>query len=495
MIGVTIGIGDYWHLAQRAAESMSARTGLRCIVLAEDHLRRAGLAGRPAAWLKLWLWDFVEDDRVLWFDADTLCLREWNPADFADGQAVVATRDWSWRTGIQAEAESVGVPVDEYFLSSIMLLHRPIHEPLLRLAREILPRTSGRVYEQTALNAARHRLGLPIKWLDRRFNWSLFGLGNLQEDAAPIVAHFNSDDLRRKQCAVGATNCSAISTAGSPGDDVEVAAFGQLGDRFYRYSRIGHDERPILLRADGTIGHGGGAAERFWFVRRTSVGLSLVIGSETERTCELTLEKDGVWRGHWAAYERMPIELMKYRGQVLSDLLGDRERDWSGVELGIFEGNLSEFLLRELPRLRLWMVDRWRSPKPGERYYDDPYIRLVDQERMDQALLRTVRVTEFASDRRIILLADQVRAAQCVPDGSLDFVFVDSDHSEAGTLEAIDAWWHKLRPGGLMAGHDLDYPGFPGVRQAVERASADRGVPWRLESDYVWYMRIPVRGD
>lgn len=495
MRGVTIGIGEYEVLAQRAASSMAASTGLQCTVLTEEHLRQAGLEGRPAAWLKLWLWDFVEDNRVLWFDADTCCLRRWNPADFADDTAVVAARDWYWRNGIQAEAESVRMPADEYFLSSIMLLYRPAHEPLLRLAREILPHTSGRVYEQTALNAARHRLGLPIKWLDRRFNWSLFGLGNLQADAAPIVAHFNSDDLRRKQSVIAATNHSASPTVENPGDDVDVAAFTQLGDRFYRYSRIGHDERPILLRADGTIGHGGGAAERFWFVRRTPVGASLVIGSETECTCELTLEKDGVWRGHWAAYERMPIELMKYRGQVLIDLLGDREGEWNGVELGIFEGNLSEFLLRELPRLRLWMVDRWRSPKPGERYYEDPYIRLVDQERMDQALLRTVRVTEFASDRRIILLGDQVCAASCVADGSLDFVFVDSDHSEAGTLEAIDAWWRKLRPGGLMAGHDLDYPGFPGVRQAVERSSAQRGVPWHLESDYVWYMRTPVQGD
>ena len=491
MIGVTIGVGEYRALAERAAASMAARTGLRCVVLDEDHLRRAGLIGRPAAWLKLWLWDFVDDERVLWFDADTFCLRDWNPLDSADGAAVVATRDWSWRAGIQAEAESVQVPADEYFLSSVMLLQRSAHEPMLRLAREILPHTSGQVYEQTALNAARLRLALPVKWLDRRFNWSLFGAGNLQVDAAPIVAHFNSDELRRAQRGIGAVELAASALASVPGGEIDVTAFAELGDKYFRYSRIGHDERPILLRSDGTIGHGGGAAERFWFVRRSPTGPRLVIGSETERTCELALDSDGVWRGRWDAYERMPIELMKYRGQVLIDLLGDRQRTWSGVELGIFEGNLSEFLLREMPRLRLWMVDRWHSPLPGERYYEDPYIRQVGQNQMHQALLRTVRITEFAADRRVILLVDQLRAAQCVADGSLDFVFVDSDHSEAGTLEAIDAWWSKLRPGGLMAGHDLDYPGFPGVRRAVESTAAQRGLPWRTEADYVWCFQVP----
>ena len=137
---------------------------------------------------------------------------------------------------------------DEYFLSSIMLLNRPVHEPMLRLAREILPHTSGRVFEQTALNAARYRLGLPMKWLDRRFNWSLFGEGNLHESGAPIVAHFNSDSLRREP-----PNLSI----GSDSNEVQSSAFEQLGDKFYRYSRIGHDERPLLLRADGTIGLGG----------------------------------------------------------------------------------------------------------------------------------------------------------------------------------------------------------------------------------------------
>jgi len=91
----------------------------------------------------------------------------------------------------------------------------------------------------------------------------------------------------------------------------------------------------------------------------------------------------------------------------------------------------------------------------------------------------------------MILVADQVRAADCVAEGSLDFVFVDSDHSKAGTLEAIDTWWSKVRPGGLMAGHDLDYPGFPGVREAVEETAARRGLRWSAESDFVWYFRVP----
>ena len=59
-------------------------------------------------------------------------------------------------------------------------------------------------------------------------------------------------------------------------------------------------------------------------------------------------------------------------------------------------------------------------------------------------------------------------AAANVLDGSLDLVFIDADHSEAGVLADLHAWVPKVRPsdrelgvGGIVAGHDLcaDHPG------------------------------------
>lgn len=483
MIGVTIGVGDYRPLAERAAASMAQHTVLRCVVLGDEHYRRAGLVGKTPALLKLWLWDFVDEEEVLLFDADAICLRPWNPAALGGGAAVVATRDWIWRAGIQAEADSVSVPAEEYFLACLLILNRGSHRTMLHAARDIYPQTSKRVQEQTALNAARYRLGVPLRFLDRRYSWSLFGRGNLHRDAAVITGHYNDGELRSSFAAICDT---------PPAGEVDEAAFASLGDRYYRYSRVGHDERPLLLRRDGTIGSGGGDAERFWFVRQSGGQPTLVIGSETTVTCELHLDADGVWPGRWVDYERMPIELAPHRSQVLLDLLGDRQRPLCGAEIGVFEGPTSAVLLRELPRLRLWMVDRWAAPQPGERYWQDPYMRGVPQAQMDLALHKTLRATDFARDRRAVMIADLGVAAAGMADGTLEFVFCDADHSAEGTLEAIDAWWPKLRPGGLLAGHDLDYPGFPGVRQAVEETAFRRNLPWGHGDDYVWYFRLPT---
>jgi len=581
MIGVCIGVGEYLPLARQAAATMSEHTGLQCVVLSNEHYQAAGFTDQPphllkpsrsvrrsvsprrtsrvserlayagvakvpsAARLKLRVWDFVDDQDVLLFDADTVCLRDWNPAELAGTGRLHAVRDWTWRDGVQREAAATGVPAAEYFLSSLLLLNRPQHEQMLRLAEKLYPTIPTNVYEQNALNAARRQLNLPVTFLDRRYCWSRFGAGGLHEQAGVIVGHYNDDEFRARWQFYGSN-----TSVGA----VDADAFSSMGNKYYRYSRIGYDERPLFLRDDGTIGDGGGAAERFWFVTANVDGPGtgsffaqetipsphrattekcacpraspkLIIGGEDDVTCELTRHGDGIWRGAWTAYERMPIEFMLHRGQVIVDLLGRRRRsgagsffgsEWPpsessvgrkmcltpslsrplvGAELGVFEGQTSRLLLQALPNLTLWMVDPWIKPQPGERYYADPYMRLVSPEQMEEALRRARARTDFARDRRIIVMADQVTAARCVDDTSLDFVFIDSDHSREGTLEAIETWWSKLRPGGFMIGHDLDYPGFPGVREAVEQAAAAMGVTWHRADDYVWWFEFCQEAD
>ena len=55
-------------------------------------------------------------------------------------------------------------------------------------------------------------------------------------------------------------------------------------------------------------------------------------------------------------------------------------------------------------------------------------------------------------------------------DHSLDFVFIDGSHEYEDVKEDIKAWLPKVKPGGILAGHDYYIEGtdwFPGVKQAV----------------------------
>lgn len=50
-----------------------------------------------------------------------------------------------------------------------------------------------------------------------------------------------------------------------------------------------------------------------------------------------------------------------------------------------------------------------------------------------------------------------MEASKNVPDESLDYIYVDARHDYCGAFEDMSAWWPKLKPGGILAGHDYQY--------------------------------------
>jgi hypothetical protein len=167
----------------------------------------------------------------------------------------------------------------------------------------------------------------------------------------------------------------------------------------------------------------------------------------------------------------------------------DREAP-AGAEVGVLRGHLSACLLGYLPTLRLLMVDNWPL-EPGVNYstpgFNDP---TPDDQR--RARKQAEQNTEFASERRLIIWQDSVQAASGVVDASLDFVFIDADHSYEGCKADIQAWRPKVRPGGLLCGHDYRHPTLhAGVTQAVDEYIAATGVELELGKNWTWFTIVP----
>lgn len=80
-------------------------------------------------------------------------------------------------------------------------------------------------------------------------------------------------------------------------------------DRPLVYERVGHDCRPLRLASNGCITVGAGEYERVWWTHRAYDGtIVLSLGSWFEDpVCELIQQQNGVWRGYWNRFERMPI--------------------------------------------------------------------------------------------------------------------------------------------------------------------------------------------
>ena len=171
-----------------------------------------------------------------------------------------------------------------------------------------------------------------------------------------------------------------------------------------------------------------------------------------------------------------------------------------GVELGVFAGVFSEIILSTWTGKKLFLVDAWRSV-PG--YVD--FLRRTDKLCIDTRKTHeaewelifqecSTRVDRF--DGRVgILRMTTTDASMAFDDASLDFVYVDADHSKVGVARDLREWYPKLKTGGLFAGHDYfngNRKGIMfGVKSAVDEfaASVGKGVQATNETHTMktWY--------
>lgn len=124
------------------------------------------------------------------------------------------------------------------------------------------------------------------------------------------------------------------------------------------------------------------------------------------------------------------------------------------VEIGCFKGRSTSYLAAEILRadkgLKLYAIDLW----------DEKGRFGVSQKEFLENVKPVSSVIEA-------IQIPSISAAKLFQDGSLDFIWIDGDHSFPGVTEDIYAWYPKLRLGGWMGGDDLC---IGGVRKAVERA-------------------------
>ncbi len=505
LLAVTIGIGaEHEALASEAAQRMRRFAGVDVRILGRDDLTRAGV-GDPMH-LKFRLFELLDAENILYFDADVFCLRAWAPQLWLNRPDWIAVRGFWFDPRVQRLGEVYGFG-DETFNGGLFLINRRHHQRVLQLAQAIQPadnRFPGlRNPDEIAFSAALAALRVPLQFLDRRYNWIQFGHGNLAAQAAVIGAHACHPTLRRSYREDDSPVATALLGAepsnaphvGQPTQMPESSAGGVLpefSDAFYTYDRVGYDMRPMHFRSDGTVGTGGGEAERYHFGIRHDGQCRLVIGSVHDETCTLGRDGDGVWRGRWSHHEQMPIVLTRHRAQVLVDMLSQADRRESrlvGVEVGVHLGETSAILLRSLPGLHLYMVDLWPNSSWAE-HADAPPATWSAEVALAPAIVQAARGTAFAAERRTLLACDSVAAAASLP-GGLDFVFIDGDHSATGVSRDLQAWRPKLAPVGLLTGHDYQHPDYPGVKAAVDAFAAKRGVRVETYADGVWHVPGP----
>ena len=207
----------------------------------------------------------------------------------------------------------------------------------------------------------------------------------------------------------------------------------------------------------------------------------------TSMGCEITVHGSGLIPYLAMNFHQLPNAADERAEAILSRLVG--VKDPVGVEVGVFTGELSKRLLMRND-LKLTMVDSWiEHGKDSDYAKSGDYHGNLLQEEQDGLYHHTLAVTSFAGDRARVIRKDSLASAHDIEDGSLDFVFLDADHTYEAVKADIAAWVHKVKPGGLLCGHDYENDDFPawGVKQAVDEI----GLPVEKGLNFTWFTRIP----
>ena len=166
-----------------------------------------------------------------------------------------------------------------------------------------------------------------------------------------------------------------------------------------------------------------------------------------------------------------------------------------GAEVGVLMANTSMRLLVARPLITHIMIDAWMVPEAGSSYAksgDDNSAK--DQDAHEAAYQTTLRRVSQFGDRAVIMRMMSDEACRQIEDGSLDYVFIDADHSYEGVRDDIDRWLPKVKAGGWIGGHDYEHPRFPGVSLAVFEAFGAYPNPIETDDNRTWFVRIVDAG-
>lgn len=126
------------------------------------------------------------------------------------------------------------------------------------------------------------------------------------------------------------------------------------------------------------------------------------------------------------------------------------------VEVGSWKGRSSVFMAVEInnsgKEISFDCVDTWKGTDTEEYHQNDPDVKL---DKLYETFLSNIDPVKHIINP---IRMTSVDASKLYEDESLDFVFIDACHEYECVKEDIEHWYPKVKPGGILAGHDFHYP-------------------------------------
>jgi len=133
------------------------------------------------------------------------------------------------------------------------------------------------------------------------------------------------------------------------------------------------------------------------------------------------------------------------------------------VEIGTWKGKSAVFMAEKIresrKNIKFYTIDLFENIKG----YDSDLDIIAGT-----VLEKYYKNIEPVKNYLETLIGDSKELYKNFENESIDFLFLDGDHTYKGVLKDLQLWFPKVKIGGIAAGHDYDEDSC-GVRQAVDQ--------------------------
>lgn len=157
-----------------------------------------------------------------------------------------------------------------------------------------------------------------------------------------------------------------------------------------------------------------------------------------------------------------------------------------GAEVGVYIGEHAESILNNLNMQRLYLIDAWDDFQKDVSERWKPAWAKIGREKEPGTPVYMSCLKRFENNDNVsIIRKPSILAASSMVAIGLDFVYIDAGHEYENVLTDLVAWYLLVRKGGIIAGHDFDWPS---VARAVNDFSKITGL--KIQSDTVDFWMV-----
>ena len=145
-----------------------------------------------------------------------------------------------------------------------------------------------------------------------------------------------------------------------------------------------------------------------------------------------------------------------------TDFFKKIDKNLTIAELGVFLGDFSIDILRLSSPSKLYLIDKFEKSMSADKDGKNRTGVIDLNSRLDEIKQRFQSYDNV--ELKKMLTKDFLES---IPDNHLDVVYIDADHSYAGVTSDLELSRIKVKPGGVIMGHDYGC-GFKGCIKAVD---------------------------